>query len=85
MSYLLIRLRKAMDACASPDSSLSALALEVPRQVDEVDCLEPWEQLSMDGRYLEAGHRWRLHQFLEVRSLNRKLLASVLLMMEELS
>ena len=30
-------------ACELPDSSLLASALEVPRQVDEVDALESWE------------------------------------------
>ena len=81
-----VELVEVVDACVSLDLSSLGSALVVPRLVDEVDCLESWEQLSVDGRYLEAGHPMYslalagveaalvLNQSVEVRLQNRMLL-----------
>ena len=49
-----VELVEVEDACGSLDSPLLGLVVEAPRWVDEVDGLESWEPLSVDGRYLEV-------------------------------
>ena len=85
------------DACGSPDSPLLGSALEVPRSVDEVDGLESWELLLLDGTCLEAELLMDSlalvvveaalvrNQSLEVHLLSRKLLDGLCLLLEGLS
>ena len=92
-----VELVEAMDACELPDLSLLALVLEVPRQVDEVNCLESWVWVLVAGIELEVAHpmdslAWVvveaalvLYQSLEAHLVNRSLLVCLYLLLEGLS
>ena len=92
-----VELVEVEDAYGSLDSPLLELALEVPRQVDEVDGLESWEWLLAHGKYLELDHPMLAlalvvveaaplqNQSLEVHPLNRKLSAYLCLLLEGLA